>query len=329
MAEQADGPAVPIPAVDFNCEADQVHLLDLAPYIENTTRWTPWLRTVLGLREEYYWASDHSDNLRLLGVAQPEPVAAEGQHRLRAVLQDRALCQRRPGLPFRRRARRVRHRAAGRLPGCGGRDPAPGLHPPARRSGLRTDIVPRLSIQVAVFREDFRSELAYNADAGEDEALRAEPPQGIEVSAQYHPTPWLELNTDLAFSKARYPGRPDGLRPGRPLYRQRPELHRLVRRPGRQPRPLVRRAAVAQARRLSDQRRRPPAQDKGYSEVNLDVGYKVNRGLKLQVSVFNLFNTRANAAAFYYARPACPASRPRAWRTTRSTRWSRSRRGSR
>ena len=40
--------------------------------------------------------------------------------------------------------------------------------------------------------------------------------------------------------------------------------------------------------------------DKGYSEVNLDVGYKVNSSLKVQVSVFNLFNTRANAAAFYY-----------------------------
>ena len=41
-------------------------------------------------------------------------------------------------------------------------------------------------------------------------------------------------------------------------------------------------------------------QDKGYSEVNLDVGYRVNPGLKVQVSVFNLLDTKANAAAFYY-----------------------------
>jgi outer membrane receptor protein involved in Fe transport len=41
-------------------------------------------------------------------------------------------------------------------------------------------------------------------------------------------------------------------------------------------------------------------QDKGYSEVNLDVGYKVSSKLKLQFSVFNLFNTKANAAAFFY-----------------------------
>jgi len=35
------------------CNAEQVHLLDLAPYLEDTTRWTSWLRTVPGVREEY------------------------------------------------------------------------------------------------------------------------------------------------------------------------------------------------------------------------------------------------------------------------------------
>ena len=41
--------------------------------------------------------------------------------------------------------------------------------------------------------------------------------------------------------------------------------------------------------------------DKGYSEINLDVGYKVNDHLKAQVTVFNLTNTKANAAAYFYA----------------------------
>ena len=42
------------------CNADQVHLLDLGPYLDDTTHWRAWLRTVLGVREEYYRASDHS-----------------------------------------------------------------------------------------------------------------------------------------------------------------------------------------------------------------------------------------------------------------------------
>ncbi|MGH7011499.1 MAG: TonB-dependent receptor, partial [Caulobacteraceae bacterium] len=40
--------------------------------------------------------------------------------------------------------------------------------------------------------------------------------------------------------------------------------------------------------------------DKGYSEVNLDVGYKVNAKLKVQLSIYNLFDAKADAAAFYY-----------------------------
>ena len=42
-------------------------------------------------------------------------------------------------------------------------------------------------------------------------------------------------------------------------------------------------------------------QDKGYSEVNVDAGYKFGEKLRVQASIFNLFNTKANAAAYYYA----------------------------
>ena len=42
-------------------------------------------------------------------------------------------------------------------------------------------------------------------------------------------------------------------------------------------------------------------QDKGYSEINLDVGYKFSAHLKAQLTVFNLTDTKANAAAYFYA----------------------------
>ena len=42
-------------------------------------------------------------------------------------------------------------------------------------------------------------------------------------------------------------------------------------------------------------------QDKGYSEFNADVGYKFSDHLKAQLTVFNLTNTRANAAAYFSA----------------------------
>ena len=41
-------------------------------------------------------------------------------------------------------------------------------------------------------------------------------------------------------------------------------------------------------------------QDKGYSEVNIDVGYRVTPHLKIQANVFNLFDSKANSAAYFY-----------------------------
>lgn len=50
--------------------------------------------------------------------------------------------------------------------------------------------------------------------------------------------------------------------------------------------------------------------DPGYSEFNVDVGYKPSPTLKLQLSIYNLFNTKANAAAFDYELQLTPTSPP-------------------
>jgi len=40
---------------------------------------------------------------------------------------------------------------------------------------------------------------------------------------------------------------------------------------------------------------------RGYAEANLDVGYKFTPKLKAQFSVYNLFNSHADSAEYYYA----------------------------
>ena len=45
---------------DYACTADRVQLNDLAPYIANTTHWLSWLRSTVGLREDYSHAADRS-----------------------------------------------------------------------------------------------------------------------------------------------------------------------------------------------------------------------------------------------------------------------------
>jgi outer membrane receptor protein involved in Fe transport len=170
--------------------------------------------------------------------------------------------------------------------------------------GLRTSIIPKLAVQIAVFQEDFQSELTYNADVGQDEASAPSRRQGIEISGEYRPFPWLELNADLAFSKARYRADAATLASFGLGGRFIADAPAFIGSFGVLVDNLGPWFGGLQWRRLgkypiSDGEEFP--QDRGYSEVNLDVGYRFNPHLKAQLTVFNLTNTRADSAAYFYA----------------------------
>ena len=297
--EQPSGMAIAQPAVRGGCSADRVHLLDLGPYIENTTRWAPWLRTVVGLREEYYRATDRSlisgfDGSRSQSLFQPKGSlilgpwaktelyfsAGRGFHSddVRGVFGTVPLS----GEPV----------AAGPTPLL-----APAL---AEELGMRTNIIPKLALQVAVFQQDFSSELTYNANAGQDEASAPSRRQGVEISAQYKPLAWLELNTDLAFSKARYRGDFASFGLDQPYISNAPRfigsIGVIVDDLGLWFGGLQWRALGSYP--IDDGEETP--RDKGYSEFNADIGYKVSPHLRLQLDVFNILNTKANSAAYFY-----------------------------
>ena len=302
----ADAPAsdnaTAVPAVAGACNTDRVRLNDLGVYVENTTRWTPWLRTVVGLREEDFTASDHSLTTGFSGSTSQTLFQPKGSLVLGPWFQTEAYLSAGQGFH------------SDDVRGVFGTVPIEGIPTLAGKTplmapttgeevGLRTNIIPKVAIQVAVFQEDFSSELRFDEDQGQDQATAPSRRQGVEVSAEYRPFHWIEFNTDLSFAKARYTGSPEDLANfglDGPFIAEAPSFIGsfgvLVDHLG----PWF---GALQWRDLgpypiSDGDKLP--QDKGYSEVNVDVGYKVNPKLKVQVSVFNLFNTKANAAAFYY-----------------------------
>jgi outer membrane receptor protein involved in Fe transport len=253
----------------------------------------------VGLREEYYRASDHSLTTGFQGSAHQSLFQPKGSLILG---------------PF---AATEVYFSAGRgyhsddvrgvfgtvplegLPGTAGITP---LMAPTTgvEVGVRSNIVPKLSMQLAVFQQEFDSELTYDAEAGQDGASAPSRRKGIEISAEYHPLAWIEFNTDLAFSKARYRGDLEAFGLDGPFIANAPKFIGsfgvLVDRLG----PWF---GGLQWRKLgpypiSDGDRDP--QDPGYSEINVDVGYKVTRQVKVQLSIFNLFNTRANSSAYFY-----------------------------
>ncbi len=298
--EQDDGPAIAYPTVDGYCNADRVHLYDFAPYIQNTMKWTSWLRTVVGVREEFYAADDVS---RVTG-------ASGSGHQW--------LFQPKANLILGPWAKTEFYVSWGRgfhsddvrgvfgilptqgIPLAGG--PTPLLAATTGvEVGIRTDIIPKLMLQLAAFQQDFGSELVYNPDIGQDEAGAPSRRQGIEVGGQYHPFRWLELNADLAFSKPRY--HTDNLAAyglNEPYIADAPNF---IYSAGILVDNLGSWSGGIQWRRLGthslDDGNKFP-QDNGYSEFNMDVSYKLAAGWKLGVSVFNMFQSKDEAADYFY-----------------------------
>jgi outer membrane receptor protein involved in Fe transport len=299
--EQAQlfGPAVPYAIGERACSADQVQLGDEAIYADSTIRFNAWLRADLGAREEFYQGQDHSlisgfDGAQAVTLFQPKGglvlgpwwktelyvSAGRGFHSddLRGVLQTVPI----EGIP----------RAAGPTPLL--------VRADGEEIGLRSDLIPDVHVQASVFNIDLQSELIYDQDQGQDQASAPSERQGVEVSAQYRPRPWLELNTDLSLSHARFTasnlaayGFSGDHIPNAPGFVG--SFGALVDHLGPWFGGLEVRSLGAYAL-VSDN----AARDAGYTETNLEVGYRIDDGLKLRMDIFNLFDVRANAAAYFY-----------------------------
>jgi hypothetical protein len=298
--DPGDGNIVQTPMPGGACNADKVQLLDLGPYIENTTHWTPWLRTIVGVREEYYHAHDTGISTTFSGSASQTLFQPKGSLALGPFFNTELYVS--AGRGF--HSDDVRG-VFGTVPltgfvGAAGQTPLLAAAN-GEEVGIRSTVLPKFDIQIALFQEDFKSELTYNADVGQDQASAPSRRQGVEFSAEYKPTRWLEFNTDLAFSKARYTGQLDAFGLNGPFIADAPSFIGsfgvLVDNVGPWFGGLQWRDLGPYP--ISDGDQYP--QDKGYSEFNVDVGYKVGKHLKLQATLFNLTNAKANAAANYYA----------------------------
>jgi outer membrane receptor protein involved in Fe transport len=302
-----DGTASEISVGLPDCSASRVQLGDVGLYVDSNTRWTSWLRTDLGLRYEYYAGQDRSLLPGTVFSTTPFNKAVD-------LLQPKADIVLGPwwNTEFYLSAGRGFHSddlrgVSGTVPleGLGGTGRSPLLvKADSAEVGVRTNIIPKVHVQVAVFNIRLDSEVIYDQDEGIDQPGPTSDRYGVEISAEYKPFYWLELNSDLAFSHAQFintspadlsnnfgeDGNHIPLAPsfigsiGAIVDNLGPWYGGIqVRALG--PYPLV-----------SDNTEK----DDGYTETNVDVGYKITKSLKAQVAIYNLFDVRANSAAFYY-----------------------------
>ena len=288
------------------CNGDNIDLGTVGLFVQNTTHWLPWLRMVVGLREDYQGGTD--ENL------------VDGS----LTRKHQWLFQPKGSLVFGPWKKTELYLSGGRgfhsndfrsVSGSYASDEfAKGsVKVPLMTSavsgeiGVRTTPLRHLNVQAAAFIIDFASELSYDGDAGVTSPGPASRREGIEFSAQYNPVTWLELNTDLSFAKARYQasdlasygidGRyvtnaPNFVWSFGILADRGPWYGGLqVRWLGGYP--LVEDNSL---------------RSKGYQELNLNIGYCFTKNLKLEANVFNVFNTHAYAAQYAYDYRLTPAS---------------------
>ncbi len=186
--------------------ADHVVETSVAGYYQNSLRWSNWLRTVAGLRADFFRGRVASDNPLNSGSATDHTLGPK----LALVFGPWAKTE--YYLNYGRGFHSNDLRGATisvdpKNPANAATREALLVRATGYEAGLRTAIIPGLQSSVAVFGLDIQSELLFKGDAGTTaDSGRPSRRVGFEFSNIYAPTPWLALDADVAFTRARFTG---------------------------------------------------------------------------------------------------------------------------
>ena len=261
----------------------------IAPYVENRTYWTPWLRSSVGLRIDGYWF----DVRNIAGGASGNVNAALVSPKLGVVVGPWANTEFYANLGYGFHSNDARGIVASVNPAT------PLARSRGAEIGARTAAIRGLQSSISVWMLDLKSELRWAGDAGSNDPSGPTRRYGVEIANFYAPTRWLTIDADYAWSHTRYTDdEPDGNYVPEALvstFDGGVALHALSG-------ALRRLRADARLRYFGP---RPLTQDNSVrsdatSLVYAHVGYTVNDMWDIGVSMFNVLNARANDVAYFY-----------------------------
>jgi len=272
-------------------ESDRVGETGIGAFLQATTHWTPWLRSVIGLREDYLTARDGGTNA---GDASQDMFQPKGS--LIFTLSPKTEVYLSAGRGFHSDdARGVTQAAAQGLSG------APLLaRSTGEEVGVREEFLPNLSATLTLFQMTFQSELTYDPDAGQTSAGPPSRRQGVELNATWQAMDWLEFYGSFAASHSRYTEENDD-GTGH-VGRYIPAAPTAIGNFAAYVKHLGPWSAGLEYRYLGSYPLTPDGavRASGYGEWNGEVSYNFESGWKLEAGLYNLLNTRANAAEFWY-----------------------------
>ena len=282
--------------VPLNTEiADKVQEASVGAYLENTTYWTNFLRTVVGLREDYYHADIQDLIPQNSGSSHATLFQPKGSLILGPFMDTELYVSAGRGFHSNdvRGTTKVFDPANPTVPLTPG---ALLVKSTGYEAGLRTTLGRTLQASVTVFEMNFDSELTYDAETGTTGADRPSRRRGVEFTGQYRPWRWIELNANIAFSHARFTD-------ANPAGQYIPDAPEFIAAFGVLIDNIGPWSAGLEFRDLGPH---PLIEDNsvrsdGDSEWNMNIGYKLTPTLKLRVDLYNVFDSQDDAADYYYA----------------------------
>jgi outer membrane receptor protein involved in Fe transport len=275
--------------VDSN---DRVRLGSYAVYAQATSHWSDWFRSVLGLREDYQRGTDTGTNYGTASKPLFEPKAsliftpaATTEFYLSA------------GRGFHSDDLRGVNQA--RISGVPG---APLIaEQTGEEIGMRQELFEhKVALTFALFNLDAQSETTYDPDVGEDSAGPGSHRIGYELNITYQALRWLEFYGSFSQDRARFTapfddgtGHVGYYLPNAPFATG--SFTTYVKDLGRWSGSLALRYLGAYPLSSDD-----AVQGSGYHEWNADVRYDIGSGWGAALGVYNILNTKANAAEFWY-----------------------------
>jgi hypothetical protein len=171
-------------------------------FVDNSTQWTSWFRSVLGLRFDYFTYRDTSNIPENSGqttanITSPKLALVFGPWSKTEYFVD-------AGFGFHSNDARGVFTVIDPKSG----DPVEPVTPLVRTKGaelgVRTELIPKVQTSLALWILTQESELLFVGDAGTVEPSRASRREGIEWITSYRPLKWLLFDFELSLAKARF-----------------------------------------------------------------------------------------------------------------------------
>ncbi|WP_426609327.1 TonB-dependent receptor [Bradyrhizobium sp. McL0616] len=273
---------------------DRVQEGNVGVWMDQTARWTDWLHTTVGIREDVFAGRVLSDLPENSGNAQASIASPKAGIVLGPWVKTELYGNAGYGL----HSNDIRGATITV-------DPNDKVTPADRvpllvRSrggevGIRTKAIEGLTSAVAVFVLDFDSELLFVGDAGTTEASRPSRRVGVEWTNKYKPASWLTFDLDVAYTRARFtdfdsagdriPGAPSWIASGVVTFGEESGWFGALKGRYFGPRPLIEDDSVRSLSSLI---------------INARLGYRFDNGLRVHFDVLNLFNAKTNQIEYYY-----------------------------